>query len=690
MTVWWGRETWGDIPDTVFVPGRGTNPPRPRLLPVTRDTVVRDVSGRIKSFTPEWTNHRPTDPGTALTRLFAEQMEAVLARADRLPEKVLVEFLGDAGIESGPALSAEALLAFTVSTGARESVLVPQGFQVGAPPAGGDGDLVIFETTRTLFAAPAMLTELHVQENGVIRRIPVPASENEPPFEPFGRRAEAGRSLYIGLATEDATVKLTNRLTLGIAVYAPPGAPPPVPAGGFSPLPVPPPPFLRWELLDGALWKPLEVAVDQTGGLVRSGVIELELPASWRPGTLPNRSGPPLRWLRFSILFGRYPEPPSLRAIHVNVAPAIAARTLRDEALEPVSDLKTGQFRVSQTPVIPSSLIVEVDEGSANAPLPVDGEEPTTTPPVMRWTRVASLADAGPEDRFYTLDAATGVLQFGDGVHGAAVPDGFRNVRALVYQVGGGAMGAVDAATITTQLSSAPFVTGVSNPLRATGGMDVEPAALTRRRGPQEIRARNRAVAVADYELMAVRAPGAQVSRAHAVSGLHPAHPGMPIPGVVGVFVVPPDRGEGAPTPDAGTLRAVSEYLAGEVAPAGVEVVAGAPFYHKVRAELGVVIDPAADQGDTVRRLSAALDDYLHPLHGGENGDGWTFGGVLRYSLLLRRLVTGVEGVRAITRLTLVIDGARVKACTDFTPRPHSLFWPNPHEIVPVEAQVRA
>jgi len=55
----------------------------------------------------------------------------------------------------------------------------------------------------------------------------------------------------------------------------------------------------------------------------------------------------------------------------------------------------------------------------------------------------------------------------------------------------------------------------------------------------------------------------------------------------------------------------------------------------------------------------------------------------------LRRLVTGVEGVRAITRLTLVIDGARVKACTDFTPRPHSLFWPIPHEIVPVEAQVR-
>jgi predicted phage baseplate assembly protein len=615
-------------------------------------------------------------------------MEAVLARVDRLPEKVLVAFLGNAGVETLPAQPAEALLAFTLSSGANESVLIPAGFQVGAPPA-TEGDLVIFETRRALFAAPATIAELYVEEKGVIRRIPVPSGADAAPFEPFGRRAEAGRALYIGLATEDPNARLLNRLTLGIGVFAPPGAPPPVPAGGVVPLPVSPPPFLRWELLDGALWKPLEVALDQTGGLVRSGVIEIELSGNWRPGTLPRRSGPALRWLRFSILYGRYAAPPSLRAILINVAPAVAARTIRDEALEPVPGSSGTQYRVSQTPVLPRSLIVEVDEGAAPAPLAFDGEAPATTPQVTRWSAVESLADAGPEDRVYVLDSATGLLQFGDGVHGAAVPDGFRNVRALVYQVGGGAAGAVAAETITTQLSSAPFVTGVSNPLRATGGMEAEPAALTRRRGPQEIRARNRAVAVADYELMAVRAPGAQVVRAHAVSGLHPAHPGVPVAGVVGVYVVPPFRNEGAPTPDERTLRAVAEYLAGRVAPAGVEVVAGAPFYHKVRAEIGVVIDPAADQGDTVRRLTRALNTYIDPIVGGEDGEGWPFGGTLRYSPLLRRLVTGVDGVRAITRLTLVVDGARVAACTDFTPLPHALFWPTPHEVVPVEGGAR-
>jgi predicted phage baseplate assembly protein len=642
------------------------------------------VAARIPSFTPEWTSRRPDDAGVALARVFSEEMEAVLARADRLPDKVLVEFLRDAGIESLPPTPAASLLAFTVSAGATESVLVPTGFQAGAPPATGQGDQVVFETTRDLFAAPATLAEMHVQEGAVIRRVAIPASADAPPFEPFGRRAETGRALYLGLATQDPDAKILDRLTLGIAVAAPPGAPPPVGAGGVAPLPVPPPPLLRWELLDGGLWTPLEVALDQTGGLVRSGVIELELPRSWRPGRFPHPTDDPLRWLRLEILFGRYPEPPSLRAILLNVAPAIAARTIRDEALDPVPGSNGRQFRLAQTPVLPDSLFVEVDEGAAPAPLLSADEGSVMSPAVRRWSAVESLADAGPEDRVYVLDPVSGVLQFGDGVNGAAVPDGFRNVHALEYRVGGGAAGAVAADTATALLSSAPFVTGVTNPVRASGGMDAEAIADTRSRGPQEIRARNRAVAVADYALMALRAPFAQVVRAHAVSGFHPAYPGLPIPGVVGVYVVPPDRDEGPPTPDEGTLRAVAEYLSGRVAPAGVEVAAAAPFYHKVRAEIGVVIDPAADPGETVRRLVATLDGYLHPIEGGEDGDGWPFGGALRYSPLLRRLVTGVEGVRAITRLTLVVDGARVAACTDFQPRPNALLWPITHEIVPV------
>jgi predicted phage baseplate assembly protein len=685
MTTWWGREAWGPLPPWATVKQTGTAPLRPRPLLVSSDDVAAAIATRIRAFTPEWTNQRPGDAGVALVRVFAEQLEAVLARADRMPERALIECLRDAGVEPIAATPAEAQLAFTLSADAAESALVPAGFQVGAPPATGQGDMVVFETTRDLYAAPATVAEMFVREATVFRRLPVPAGANAAPFEPFGRRAEAGRALYLGLAGLQPEVRLQNRLTLGVAVAAAPGAPPPVTAGGIAPLPVPPPPMLRWDLLDGGRWMPVAVALDQTGGLVRSGVIELELPRTWRAGTLPKRAASGTRyWLRLSVLYGRYLEPPSLRMIVLNVAPAVAARTLRDEALEPVTGTNNRQFRLAQTGVLPGSLILEVDEGSAPPPLLPPGEA-TTTPPVRRWTAVSSLADADPDDRVYVLDPVGGVVQFGDGVNGVAVPDGFRNVRALEYRVGGGLAGAVDAETITTQLSSAPFVTKVSNPLAASGGMDTEAMALTRRRGPQEIRARNRAVAVADYDLMALRAPGALVVRAHAVAGFHPAYPGLPLPGVVGVFVVPPDRGEGAPIPDEGTLRAVAEYLTATVAGAGAEVVAAAPFYHKVRAEIGVVFDPAADQGDTVRRLVATLDGYLDPITGGEDGAGWPFGGALRYAPLVRLLVTGVTGVRAITRLTLVIDGTRTKTCTDFQPRAHALFWPLTHDVVPAK-----
>jgi hypothetical protein len=47
----------------------------------------------------------------------------------------------------------------------------------------------------------------------------------------------------------------------------------------------------------------------------------------------------------------------------------------------------------------------------------VDGE---------RWEYVASLAEASPDARVYSIDHETGILIFGDGTHGRRPPDGSR------------------------------------------------------------------------------------------------------------------------------------------------------------------------------------------------------------------------------------------------------------------------
>lgn len=693
--IWWGKEA-GPNQRPRLVRRDQSSAQQPELLPSSRKDVTDELIARIAAFTPEWTNLRATDAGMALVRLFGEQMEPVLERLNRFPEKALVEFLSLAGVQPLPATPAAALLAFEISKSAPQSVLVSKGFQISAPAADGSSDPVIFETERNLFAAPSKIEEMHIQLDTLFQDVDPEAGG----FLPFGDRPDPGRALFIGLSGE---VTPGPTISLGIRVAAPPDAPPPVASGGVAPLPVPPAPQLEWHVLDSGKFEPAEVVFDETVGLARSGVIELQLPRQWRKGRPTGLTGNnQLRWLRLRIAFGSYNESPVLAAITLNMVRAIAARTIFNEALELVPNSRNRQMRLSQKPVLADLLVIEVEEGGfaigsepeANAPNIGDGAatdvgDSFAAPKKSKtriWRQVDDLASYGPEDEVYMLDPLNGIVTFGDGMHGAEAPQGFRNVRAVRYRVGGGQAGAVEAEAVSTLLTSVPFVNKVANPWPATGGTNREGVAQTVRRGPQEIRARGRAVTVADYALLARRAQGALIERAYAVAGLHPAFPGRPIPGVVGVFVVPPDRGEGPPTPDEETLRAVASHLSKYAAPAGVEVVAAAPHYHRVRIEVAVVLATGADAGETVRKVSQTLDEYLHPLRGGEDKTGWPFGGALRYQGLVHRL-TGIAGVSAVRNINIIADGVRFLACQDFVPAANALLWPDIHQVVAHERE---
>jgi hypothetical protein len=151
---------------------------------------------------------------------------------------------------------------------------------------------------------------------------------------------------------------------------------------------------------------------------------------------------------------------------------------------------------------------------------------------------------------------------------------------------------------------------------------------------------------------------------------------------VVTVVVVPADRGHGPPMPDGESLAAVAEMMSRDFAPAGVEVVATAPYYHHVRVEADVILDPTASVGDVIGEVLADLDRYLHPLTGGDAGDGWPFGGTIVHTALVRRIASHAR-VRAVPRLELVVDGERFEECSDVPLRPHALIWPETHELIP-------
>jgi hypothetical protein len=250
---------------------------------------------------------------------------------------------------------------------------------------------------------------------------------------------------------------------------------------------VPPGPVLAWEIIDGGSPVALEVVRDETGGLIRSGLVELALPRLWRPGLPPGLAAAKSpRFLRLRLAYGHFAKPPQLSFVTLNVARAIGARTVLDEVPTPVPNTGGRRLRLSQTPMVAGSLILEVEDdglqvaATSGAALPPSGR--------TRWNAVPDLSVHGPQDAVFEVDLVTGELTFGDGRHGRALPDGFRNVHAVSYQVESLSPTPVDAGAVNTIITAVEFLGKVVNPQRAGGGGPGETAAQAIKRGPLEIR----------------------------------------------------------------------------------------------------------------------------------------------------------------------------------------------------------
>ena len=117
------------------------------------------------------------------------------------------------------------------------------------------------------------------------------------------------------------------------------------------------------------------------------------------------------------------------------------------------------------------------------------------------WHETERMVDLEPDGRAYitrTDDEQATALTFGDGKHGARLPTGVENVRA-VYRSGIGRPGNVPAEQISLLATRPLGVKGVINPLPATGGADRESRDQARRNVPLAILALDRLVSVQDY-----------------------------------------------------------------------------------------------------------------------------------------------------------------------------------------------
>jgi predicted phage baseplate assembly protein len=660
----------------------------PLLAPDSR-SVRREISGRVRSYTPEWAAMRDDDPGIALVKVFSEQAAVVRRQLGRLDQKWRLELLRIAGVSSRPATPALVSLELTLADTADRTVFVPAGLRLSVPPA-GDGDAVAFETVEDVWATSAVVAALVTQAGSRVARVTPAEVSAASGLLPFDRRPQPGNALWIGLS---GAVPPSPQVSLAFDLLADADTGAAVGVGGLHPPTEPGRAALVWSVLTSTGLVAVQPLADSTAGLEQSGVVRLPTPSDWpaveHPSGDPGHV--PLRWLRVALIYGEPRHQLLITAIRLNVVRAEAIRTVRDEVLTPLSEpsdpsaATRPRYVLSTTPVVPGSvrLVVDLDVAGDPFDLAPDGDAASA---IATFEEVETFAGSRPTDRHFIVDHASGVVTFGDGTHGLAPSPGFRNVRAERYEAGGGSAGAVGAGAAFSLSDSVAFLTAVTNRTAATGGLDAESLEQIDRRGPALVRAGGRAVVADDYAVLALDAPGAGVARALALpaAGQGP----MSRPGQVTVVVVPVARTATASlVPDEETLRAVAEHLTRVAAPIGARVVAKGPRYARIAVDTVVEVDAGADRTAVVARVLDATDRYLSPFMGGDDGAGWPFGEPVRHRRLAA-LIGRVEGVASVATLRLLLNGRPQAPCADVALAPDGLPMAGGHVVIPLDPSV--
>jgi len=273
----------------------------------------------------------------------------------------------------------------------------------------------------------------------------------------------------------------------------------------------------------------------------------------------------------------------------------------------------------------------------------------------VRWTPVETFTGVGRDERVYRPDRSAGTITFGDGERGAIPPHGQDTIRAT-YTTGGGTAGNVDAGAIEELKTPISLVESVDNPLPAAGGTDVEAVEAAAARAASERKTRRRAVTPADFEQIAATAVR---NLATVACTPHQGPDGDRNPGWVTLLIVP-DTDSERPTPSREVQHRVRQAVS-KAAPARLtggdqsRIAVRGPTYAPVSVEATVRSTGLRILSEHKRAIESALSAYLHPLTGGPNGTGWSFGEPPTVEGV-ESCLRSIETVEAVTELSATVQ----------------------------------
>ena len=670
--------------------------PVPQLDDRRFDDLVADLLARIPSHTPEWTNPRTGDPGRTLIELYGFLADALLYRANQVPERQRRVFLNLLGLGLKAARPARGLVALRPADDARDAVDLLAGARIERP--------LPFETLQEVSVAP-VTGEVYVKRRVTLESHPELADTIAQLGQLYGNRAldtyETTPLFADGLALPqgiDVAAQTVDRC-VWIALLAPKaargedpaalvqrareqlarnaeGAPRLINVGVLPALVVPDEQRsvgardqidASWEISvgGGALtdYHTLDIAAGSADGLRRAGVFRLVPPGAALIGV-----GAAAR--RIDALSGVDDEPPRLddpeRALRLvawlrlRAAPGTQQLRLSWVGLHAVMV----EQAVSGTPLVVAQAAGVPDE---RVPLPLrnivaDSLRIAVAEPgadYADWKRVDDLGvlphspGIARDARAFELDAQSGELRFGDGVRGRVPPAGSR-IKLVAARAGGGRAGNLAPLTLRELTGlrvreRTPVNLKLVQPAATVGGEDAETVEAAEARIPGVLRHRERAVTADDYRVLAAQTPGVDVARVEVLPRFVPRNRAFGVPGVVTVMVLPGtvDGGVGsAPNPraDQPLIEAVHAQLEPR-RPLATELYVIGCEYVPLALSLAVGLRDDAPRDATLAAVRSALRRLLWPLApGGFDGQGWALG-------------------RSVADRELEVEAARVGRC---------------------------
>lgn len=621
--------------------------PAPQLDDRNFQDLVDDAKRIVQRRWPEWsgwTDHNVSDPGVTLIEALAFMIDQLLYRVNRITDKTYVKLLDLIGLTLHPPVAATVQITFRLAAPRDHDVIVPAGTEI-ATDRTDTTEAVVFRTMAEFTIVSRSLAGVASRTADGDAADRTDALTLKDDIALFSNRPVPGDAFYFGLSDAAPGCLVALRISGDVSGHdIDPDRPP-----------------LKWEAFCGDAWRPCEIDEDGTGGFNRPGDILLHVPAEHEASLFARRRA---GWIRCVVAeavpgqqaYGASPRIGTASGLVIGgTTKAIHAQRIDDELLG-IAEGSAGQrLALRHFPVVLSDDAEILDVTSEH----IDSDKRIVTVS-EQWTRVEHFADANPDDRCFTIDAATGDVDLPPAVrdadgsvrHHGSVPPSGSSLRIRSYWCGGGRAGNVGPNTLHRIRGSLPFVAEARNRVAATGGLDGETIEDGKRRGPMMLATRHRAVTATDFEFL-TRQAAPEIARVACTDA------GGRDPGVVEVLVVPDTTTPNGthqlaydsllPSPQ--TLERIRTHL-DERRVIGTRLVVGPPRYAGVRVTGRVRTRHLAAPEAVERDVNEALYRYLHPVVGGPNGSGWPFGRNVQTNEI-HAVIQRVDGVDFIDEVEL-------------------------------------